>query len=529
MCAPLRALLASIRRRMTPSRKPRRWLLWVVAVAALGLIVLGVAYVVLTGRQGDISHPDVEFTPPTTTPQAQPHQQPKSAKDPGFEWPVYGYDRARTRYLPLDRPIHPKYRTAWRFHAKSLLEFSPVLSKRSLFVLEDNASLIALSRDRGRRLWARKLGVLAASSPAVGGGSVYAVVLKRSNRANAGRVVALNVGSGRTRWSRKLPSRAESSPLLDHGILYFGTENGTVYALRARDGSVKWSYRASGAVKGGLAMDYKGRLFFGDYAGKVYSLRSSNGRQLWKVGTSGARFGLGSGRFYATAAVAYGRVYIGNTDGNVYSYASSSGKLAWRIHTGGYVYGSAAVADVPGGSPTVYVGSYDRRFYALDARSGKKRWVRKAGGRVSGGAVVIGDTVWFSTLERQTRALGARTGNRLWTAQRGQFNPVVSDGERIYLVGSYSLTALEPRSAQPPVAKKQHRKHAKKKHPKAKRHAKKHPKHAKKHHKRVKKQHHKRAAKHAKRHRPRHHYKRGDRVCFRSHGHRRCHPKGSHK
>lgn len=441
---------------MTRFRKLPRWLHWVVAVGALGLIVLGGAYVVIKSRQADISHPNVEFTAPPTTTQPKP-PQPKTAKDPGFTWPVYGYDRARTRYLPLPRPIRPDYRTAWSFRAKSLLEFSPVLSQRSVFLLEDNASLVALSRDTGRRLWARKLGVLAASSPAVGGGSVYAVILKRSNQVDAGRVVALNADSGRIRWSRKLPSRAESSPLLDHGTLYFGTENGTVYALRASDGSVKWSYRASGAVKGGPAMDYKGRLFFGDYAGKVYSLRSSDGHELWKVGTSGARLGFGSGTFYATAAVAYGRVYLGNTDGNIYSYASSSGKLAWRVHTGGYVYGSAAVASVPGGQPTVYVGSYDRRFYALDARSGRQRWVRNAGGRVSGGAVVIGDTVWFSTLERQTRALGARTGNRLWTAQRGQFNPVVSDGVRIYLVGSYSLTALEPRPTQPRVAKaKQH-------------------------------------------------------------------------
>jgi outer membrane protein assembly factor BamB len=494
---------------MARFRKPRGWLLWVAVAAAVLLVAVGVAAVVIvTGEPGDVSHPDVEFTAPPTTTTQQP-KQPTSVRDPGFSWPFYGYDKERTRYLPLKRPIHPPYRHPWYYRAGALLEFPPVLNARSMFVLKDNGVLVAIGRRSAHVRWGRKLGHLAASSPAVAGDSVYCVILERGRGIKAGRIVAVNVGSGRTRWSHKLPSRAESSPLVVGKTLYFGTENGTVYALRTSDGSVKWRYRASGAVKGGIAMDYRGRLFFGDYAGKVYSLRASDGHQLWKVSTSGARYGLSSGRFYATAAVAYGRVYLGNTDGFVYSYASSSGKLAWRIKTGGYVYGSAAVAQVPGGRPTVYVGSYDRRFYALDARSGRKLWVRDAGGRVSGGAVVIGDTVWVSTLEQQTRALGARTGNLLFKINRGQFNPVVSDGQRIYLVGHSSITALEPKRKQPAVAKK-HKKHKKKRgHKQRLRHQKKRLAHS--------------AVVCFKRNGKRHCRHRRPYVCFKSHGHTKCH------
>jgi outer membrane protein assembly factor BamB len=423
-----------------------------VVAVVVGLAVGIAAVVILTGGPGNVSHPDVEFTAPPTTTQAQQPPQPTKPSDPGFRWPFYGYDKERTRYLPLQRPIHPPYTKPWNYQAGALLEFPPVLNARSMFVLKDDGVLVAIGRRSAHVRWGRKLGALAASSPAVAGSAVYCVILERGRGIRAGRVVAVNQGSGRTLWSHKLGSRAESSPLVIGNTLYFGTENGTVYALRTSDGSVKWRYRASGAVKGGIAMDYRGRLFFGDYSGHVTSLRSSDGHQLWRVGTSGAHYGLSSGQFYATPAVAYGRVYIGNTDGFMYSFASSSGKLAWRTQTGGYVYGSAAVAQVPGGQPTVYFGSYDRRFYALDARSGAKRWVRDAHGRVSGGAVVIGDTVWFSTLEQQTRALGARTGMLIWKINRGQFNPVVSDGQRLYLVGHSSITALQPKSQQPAVA-----------------------------------------------------------------------------
>src|SRR3954451_21409712 len=499
---------------MTRFPRPHGWLQWVAVTAVVLVIAVGIAAVViLTGGPGGVSHPDVECTAPPTTTQQQP-AQPKSVRDPGFDWPVYGYDQQRTRYLPLRRPIHPPYHQVWVYKSGALLEFPPVLTARSMFLLKDNGQLVAIGRRSAHVRWGRKLGHLAASSPAIAGSSVYCVILERGRGIRAGRVVALNVGSGRTRWSHRLPSRAESSPLVVGKTLYFGSENGTVYALRTSDGSLKWRYRASGAVKGGLAMDGRGRLFFGDYSGHLYSLRASDGHQLWRVSTSGAHYGLSSGQFYATPAVAYGRVYIGNTDGFMYSFASSSGKLAWRVHTGGYVYGSAAVAQVPGGRPTVYFGSYDRRFYALDARSGAKRWVVSAHGRVSGGAVVIGDTVWFSTLEQQTRALGTRTGALLWKINRGQFNPVVSDGPRLYLVGHSSITALEPKRKMPAAAGTGA---ARKKH-KAKR----------KHRRKQRLRHRKRHLAHSavlcfKRNGKNHCRRRKPYVCFKSNGHTKCH------
>src|SRR5262249_10065045 len=284
-------------------------------------------------------------------------------------------------------------------------------------------------------------GSLAASSPAVNRDTVFITVMKRFNGAPGGRVVAVAQGSGRTRWSRKL-SETESSPLLIRGMVIFGTSNGTVYALNQRNGRVRWRFRASGAVKGGLAADGFGHVFFGDYSGHVYALHQRNGHLMWRVGTSGAGFGFSSGRFYSTPATAFVRGHIGNTDGFVYAFAATTGKLAWRTHTGGYVYGSPAIGYTPG--PTVFIGSYDKKLYALNARSGRKRWVRKAPGRISGSAVVLGDMVWYSTLNHMTEAVKARDGRPIYHTYRGYFNPLVSDGERIYLVGSTGIRALEP-------------------------------------------------------------------------------------
>jgi outer membrane protein assembly factor BamB len=418
--------------RLRSSRRLR----WAAGAGAVAIALIVAAIVILlTRNQGDVSNPRVPFQ--ATTPSAPP--KPRTAD---FTWPLYGYDKARTRFFPMVPPFRPPFKVRWVLRGKELIEFTPVLGGRSVFLLKNNGALYALSRKTGQVRWKRHLGYLAASSPAYAYGTLYCTLLLRSKGAGGGRVVAVSAKDGHTKWSMPLPSRSESSPLVDHGTVFFGSENGTVYALRARDGFIRWRFHAGGAVKGGPALDGHGRLFFGDYSGHVQAIRESNGTLIWRRGTSGGLFGFGSGNFYATPSVAYGRVYLGNTDGNVYSYATLDGALAWRTHTGNYVYSSAAVGQVDGIAPTVYVGSYDGTMYAIDARSGHIRWTRRVQGQISGGVQVLGDLVFYSTLNHFTGALGARTGATVWSAHKGAFNPVVTDGRFIFLNGYTNLYAF---------------------------------------------------------------------------------------
>lgn len=436
---------------MSPDRPRSRRRIFFGLGLALLLIVGGAAAAHVLLSERDVSNPDVEFRPePTETPLPDPTDVPKKGeKDPldAFVWAHYGYSKDRRRYLPASPKLRPPYFRRWSVRGKILLEFSPVIGGRSLYLLKNNGALYAISKKTGRVRWKRKLGNLAASSPAYGDGVVYVTLLQRGRNTRAGRVLAVRARDGKVLWDRMLPSRSESSPLLDGDRLYFGSENGTVYSLRASDGDMRWTFKAQGAVKAGLALA-DGKLYFGDYGGRMYALREADGSRAWTTGTRGSRFGTAGGNFYSTPAVAYGRVYVGNTDGKVYSFASDSGKLAWSKSTGGYVYGSPAVAAVPGAQPTVYIGSYSGRFYALDAHSGHVRWSRDVGGKISGGATVIGDIVYFANLSKRTTiGLGARTGRTVFTFNRGSFNPVVSDGRDIFLTGYSSFYALRPLSA----------------------------------------------------------------------------------
>jgi outer membrane protein assembly factor BamB len=435
--------------RVLPRRRRTRVLLGVLGL----LVVTGAVGAVLVLRAateppGNVSNPGVEFEEESPRPEPVPADR--------SQWPLYGYSKDHRRtYRPRSRlPIRGPWSKVWQRKASALLEFPPVIYRGSIYQLADNGVLYSVRKNTGRRRWRRDLGHLAAASPAIGGGSLYVPILERRKGLRAGRIVSVWL-DGRMKWSRDLSSRSESSPLLHRGRIYFGTEGGTLYALNAHNGRTIWRYQADGAIKGSPTLS-NGKLFFGDYGGRVHAIRLSNGRRVWESDV--AARALRSGRFYATAAVAFGRVYVGSTDGRMYSLSARSGRLAWARQTGGYVYSAAAVHDVPEVGPTVYFGSYDGHFYALDARTGGVRWRFRSGGRISGAATIIGKAVFFADLgKRTTFGLSLPTGRVFYKRRPGWFDPIISDGRHLFQTGHHTLIALLP-AREAERVKKQRRK-----------------------------------------------------------------------
>jgi outer membrane protein assembly factor BamB len=202
-------------------------------------------------------------------------------------------------------------------------------------------------------------------------------------------------------------------------------------------------------VKGGLAL-HAGTVFAANYAGEVYAIDASNGQVRWTASTQGGGL-LRGGGVYSTPAVAWGRVYLGSLDGRIYSYVEKTGELAWSHSTGAEVYPSPAIADTPNSPPTVYAGSQDKHFYALDARTGELRWEHPLDGVVLGSSSVIGETVYVSMIGPNTGTIGYRVkdGKKVFEHEQGEYNPVISDGEKIYLTGYSTVRAFKPEPNRP--------------------------------------------------------------------------------
>ena len=112
---------------------------------------------------------------------------------------------------------------------------------------------------------------------------------------------------------------------------------------------------------------------------------------------------------------------------------------------GNYVYSGIAAADTKGTDPAVYFGSHDRNAYALDAKTGKLIWSKAAGGQVSGPATVVGDVMYLSTFSgNSTIGFDLGTGRSVFSFDDGEYGPVVSDGQKLYLTGGSTVIAFEP-------------------------------------------------------------------------------------
>jgi outer membrane protein assembly factor BamB len=419
------------KRRSEPHLWDRHNRVLAIVLLALGIAVsLGIVAYELLKRPGDVHNEAAiqHFKP------QKPKALPKRART--VNWPLYGYDRGRTRYLPA-RGIVPPFRKLWRYTQRPLLEFPPIYVAGALYGVNNNANAFALDADTGKVLWERQIGDLNASSPAYSKGRLYIVNLE------PGHIVKLDAKTGREIWKRSLPGRAESSPLVIGRTVYFGCENGELFALSTVNGKVRWSTPLGGPIKAAPAY-YGGKLFVGDYGGHMNAVDARSGDLVWQSGSLGPGLGA-SGQFYSTPAVAYGRVYAGNTDGRVYSYDSSDGTLAWSYSTGGYVYSSPAVANTRHVRPTVFIGSFDGNVYALNAKDGSLRWERPAGGQVVGSLSAVGDIVYVSEFtHKTTTGLMMKSGRKVFRYPKGTYTPVISDGHRLYLTGYSSITALAP-------------------------------------------------------------------------------------
>lgn len=345
------------------------------------------------------------------------------------QWPKFGYDLERTGYNP-NFTVKPPYKLAWKYHAKSLLEYPVSAYKGKVVGVTGRGKIFCLDARTGRELWSRKLEALFAAQPAVDGRRMYIGAMNR-------RVYAIRTLTGKTDWAFDTGGPIESSIVLDDDRLYVGSWNNAVFCLDRDTGRALWRFRTGGAVKGTPAI-HGDLMYFGAYDGSLYCVDKRRGRLKWRAYIGG--------NVYSSPAVSDGRVYVGTAAGHLSCFNARTGRRLWRYTTGNRrfgVYSSPAVAH-----GLVYFGSYDGVFYALNARSGGLAWTFTPGGAISGSPAVIGRIVYLASFRNRSWALGARNGRLLWRFPDGRYTPAAANGRYLYIAGVKWLYAYKgPREA----------------------------------------------------------------------------------
>jgi outer membrane protein assembly factor BamB len=263
----------------------------------------------------------------------------------------------------------------------------------------------------------------------------------------------------RVKWKFATGNRVVSSPVIVGKTLYFGSDDGNIYAVDSETGRQIWKMKTRGPVPATPAIA-NGTLYVGSYDGNFYALNADSGALKWKFATGGERRFEAKGLhgmqpknqtiadpfdiFLSSPVVVDNAVYFGSGDGNVYALDANSGELHWKFKTGDVVHASPAFAD-----GLVFVGSWDSYFYAIDAKTGEQKWRFHGGedplihnqvGFQSSPAVVDG-VVYTGCRDAQLYALDAGTGKEKWKIDN-QLSWVITSpavvGDKVYFATSDS-------------------------------------------------------------------------------------------
>ena len=263
------------------------------------------------------------------------------------------------------------------------------------------------------------------------------------------------------KWRFQTGDAVIGSAVVDAGTVYFGSNDGQIYALDAASGRRRWNVVTGGPVPATPAIA-QGTLYASSYDGKFYAIDAASGAVRWKFATAGERRYEARGihgfqprtqtipdafdTYLSSPVVVAGMVYFGSGDGHVYALDTASGALRWKFKTGDVVHASPAYAD-----GTLFVGSWDGKFYALDARDGSERWHYQAGvdetvhnqqGFQSSAAVVDG-VVYVGCRDSRVYAFKAASGEKLWEFPTNlswvNTSPAVRDGKVFAATSDSSL------------------------------------------------------------------------------------------
>jgi outer membrane protein assembly factor BamB len=227
---------------------------------------------------------------------------------------------------------------------------------------------------------------------------------------------------------------AFSSPLVEAGLVYYGTDNHSIYALDVSTGAKAWELKTRGKIHDNSPALKDATLYFGSQDGCMYALAAASGKLLWRVSSP-------PDQTLNTTPMAWGdKVYYGSGDKSFLNLSQASagflnavragnGAMVWQFRTGVGVMSSPAV-DPEG---RLVFGSGDKKIYCLNAETGAKIWSFDTGKQVVASPLITGGIVYVGSLDGHFNALSLGTGGLLWSfpMEGGVFTSAAALGNRV--------------------------------------------------------------------------------------------------
>jgi len=236
-------------------------------------------------------------------------------------------------------------------------------------------------------------------------------------------------------WEFACEDEIRGSPTFANGVVYVGSYDNNLYALRASNGEFLWKYPTDGGIVSKPAY-HEGNVYFGSEDHRLHVVTARNGQVNWTYYTNGP--------VRSSPFIAESHVFIGSDDGFLHAVNTLSGRRAWTLDAGAPIR-STPVVD----HEYVYFGTEAGDFYCADFR-GKIRWRFKAKRAVTSSPLIYKGVVYFASMDATLYALDAKTGWVVWRFRLGKASistPCAAEDMIFIGAADGKITCVDARSA----------------------------------------------------------------------------------
>jgi eukaryotic-like serine/threonine-protein kinase len=229
-------------------------------------------------------------------------------------------------------------RPRWTYDAGGCIFVTPTVVGDILIVAACSGTVVALNTVTGKPIWLFKTDRGAPSQfhadPVV---RDDVIVFGSDDYRNGGHayIYALNARSGELQWQHEVPSGVMADLVRSDSSLYAVTLDDELICLDIVTGRLRWKLHSawrSGGKRLRTAPALSGdQLFFGSQEGIVYALSATSGVVLWKRT-------LGSPA-QTNVTVANGNVYVGTEDSRIFRLHRATGEVLGTITVDGFLAG----------------------------------------------------------------------------------------------------------------------------------------------------------------------------------------------
>jgi outer membrane protein assembly factor BamB len=212
---------------------------------------------------------------------------------------------------------------------------------------------------------------------------------------------------GKMKWKYESGSPIDAPPLVYSNNVFVGTADGVFSAVNKLTGKVVWSYSADNQIAGSANIWISGKrsgIIFGSYDYFLHCVDPENGEPLWKLETDNYENG--------TPAVANNKIVFGGCDGIMRVADPLTGKERDTINIGIYIASSPALF-----GQKAYFGDYDGNFYCLDLINRKISWKIQPGdnpGAILGIPAIARSLVVIGNEDKYLYCYNTTDGKQIW-------------------------------------------------------------------------------------------------------------------